>query len=555
MHRLASARFPLNFQREMGTRVPATARDAVAIVALAAVYVAAARLGLMMDAVAGFATLVWPPTGIALAALLLLGPRLWPGVFVGALVANLWNGAPLLVALGIAAGNTLEAVVGTHALRRVSGFRPTLDRVRDALALILLAGLASTLISASVGVLSLHQGGIVPPERVRETWRAWWTGDVLGDLVVAPLLLVWASDGRPDLWKKRPLEGLALFALMVLVVVAVFGTTSASDATRIGRPYLLFPPLIWAALRFGQHGVVTATSVTAAMAILETALGNGPFARVTLNESLLGLQTFMGVAAGTTLLLGASIAERRRAEERLRRAHATVAEANRAKSEFLAVMSHELRTPLNAITGYVELLLTTAGERLDDAQRSYLTRIRTNEQHLLRMIEDVLSFAKIEAGKLTLATERVLVADTLGELEAMVEPDLRRKRIAYRCDPCDPALAAEANPERLRQVLLNLVANAIKFTPEGGAVRVAAEQVDGRVRILVSDTGIGIAANQLERVFEPFFQVDRGTKRSYPGIGLGLAIARDLARAMGGDVRMESELGKGTTALVELRTA
>ena len=528
--------------------------SAGAVFALAAVYLAAARLGLMMDAVAGFATLVWPATGIALAALLLFGFRLWPGIFIGAAVANAWTGAPLGVALAIAAGNTLEALVGAWALRRVPGFRTSLDRVRDVLALIVLAALASTAISAAFGVASLYLGGLVAGSQAGAAWRAWYVGDAIGDLVVAPLLLVGATAS----WVIHPRRRLELAALVIAVVatnVIVFGSSSADEVARVSRAYLVFPPLIWAALRFGHRGAVTTTFVTAAIAIWGTALGNGPFARSVLNESLFGLQLFMAVVAATFLVLGASVAERRRAVESLSRAHASVAEANRVKSEFLAVMSHELRTPLNAIAGYAELLLTELGESLGEAQRRYLERIRSNQQHLLVMIEDVLSFAKLEAGRLSLTTERVNVRDALLELEGLIEPELRRKEIAFTCEPCDAGLSVRGNHERLRQILLNLVSNAVKFTPNGGRVTLAASRAGDRVRMSVSDSGIGIPDEQLERVFEPFFQVDQGTKRSYAGIGLGLAIARDLARAMDGDVRIESQLGKGSTASVELPAA
>ena len=327
-----------------------------AVVALAALYLVAARLGLTLDAVSGFATLVWPATGIALAALTSFGYRLWPGVFLGAFIANVLTGAPPIVALGMAAGNTLEAVVGTYLLRRVAGFRTSLDGVRDALALIVLAAGVSTMLSATLGVASLYLGGILPLAQAGLTWRAWWLGDLIGALVVAPVLLAWIAAPRIRLSRRRQVEAAALVVSVVVVAALIFGGTTANDATTFAQAYLVFPGLIWAALRFGQRGAGVMTLVTSIIAVWGTAAGHGPFARPVLHESLFALQTFMGVAAATSLLLGASIAERRRAEKRLRHAHATVTEANRAKSEFLAVMSHELRTPLNAISGYVDLI-------------------------------------------------------------------------------------------------------------------------------------------------------------------------------------------------------
>jgi signal transduction histidine kinase len=529
-------------------------RYLAAVLGLAGVYLAAARLGLTMDAVAGFATLVWPATGIALAALLRFGYRLWPGVFIGAVVANLLTGAPPLVALGIGVGNTLEAIVGTYALRRIPGFRPSLDRLRDVLGLIVLAAGLSTMVSATIGVASLYLGGIVSPAQAGEAWRAWWLGDLIADLVVAPLLLVWTTPAvRTDPPRLR--EAALLVASVLVVNLVIFGGSSVSDAATLGQAYLVFPPLIWAALRFGQHGAVSMTFLTSLVAVWGTVFGHGPFAQPVLHESLFALQAFMAVTAATFLVLGASISERHEAEERLRRAHQTVTEANRAKSEFLAVMSHELRTPLNAISGYVDLMSMESPDPVTETQRTYLSRIQNNQRHLLAMIEDVLSFARVEAGRVSLSIQTVPVCEMLDSLESLVEPELQRKELSFTRDPCDPSLAVRADPEKLRQILLNLLANAIKFTPAGGRVGVGATRDRGRIRMRISDSGIGIASDQLERVFEPFFQVDRGMTRSYSGIGLGLAIARDFARAMGGTVRLESQPGQGTIAWLELPAA
>ena len=534
------------------TQAATRSRYVFAIAILAGVYVVAARAGLMMDAVGGFATLVWPPSGLALAALLLFGRRLWPGILIGAFAANLLNGAPILVALGISAGNTLEAVLAVYALRRIPDFEPSLERLVDVIGLIVFAAVLSTMVAATIGVTSLYLGGIISLPQAAETWRAWWLGDLIGDLLVAPVLLVWATPPRRRGSPRRLLEASALGVSVIAASILVFGAPPGRGTGMFAQAYMFFPLLIWAALRFGQRGAVSTAFIVSVIAVAGTTMGHGPFVRPVLHESLFALQTFMGVAAATFLVMGAIMSERRRAENEMRLAHRRAAEANAAKAEFLAVMSHELRTPLNAISGYVDLMALGVDGPLTDKQRTSLARIQLNERHLLSLIDDVLSFAKIEAGRLKVDIETVLVHDVLASLEALIRPELLRKELSFSSESCDDALSVRADPEKLRQVLLNFLANAIKFTAPGGRIRVGADDRGEFVRIWVSDSGIGIPSDQISLIFEPFFQVEQGPTRRYAGIGLGLAIARDLSRAMDGEVRLESTVGAGTTVSVAL---
>ena len=278
-----------------------------------------ARLGLQLDPVGRFATFVWPPTGLSLAALLLFGRNLWPGIFIGAAVINLWTGAPPLVAAGIALGNTLEAVLGEYVLRHIPGFRLSLDRLVDTLALIGVA-LTSTLMSATIGVASLYAGGLIAGAHFGETWSAWWQGDVLGDLVVAPFLLTWASARWYKASARRAAEAAALAAVLVGASLVLLGGDSAgtSALSAFRQPTTLLPVLIWAALRFGTQGASAATLVVSTVAVWTTALGQGPFIRVELHQSLAVLQAFMSVVAVTCLVLAAITGERLRVERERR---------------------------------------------------------------------------------------------------------------------------------------------------------------------------------------------------------------------------------------------
>ncbi|MFL5616714.1 MAG: ATP-binding protein [Gemmatimonadaceae bacterium] len=226
--------------------------------------------------------------------------------------------------------------------------------------------------------------------------------------------------------------------------------------------------------------------------------------------------------------------------------------ANEAKSQFLAAMSHELRTPLNAIAGYAQLLSMGIRGPISSEQRTDLARIEQSQRHLLGLINDILEFARIEAGRVEYHVAPVPVIHLLSELEDFVRPQLRDRELEFECDQPPDSVVVRADPDKARQILLNLLSNAVKFTPAKGRIDVRCEQVDGRVFIRVHDTGVGIAADRLGSIFEPFVQAHRTLTASTGGVGLGLAISRDLARAMGGDLLVESQVGHGSTFTLDL---
>jgi len=229
--------------------------------------------------------------------------------------------------------------------------------------------------------------------------------------------------------------------------------------------------------------------------------------------------------------------------------------ANRAKSDFLAVMSHELRTPLNAIGGYVQLIELGVHGPVTEPQREALSRITRGQQRLLTLINDVLNFAKLDAGQVHYERTDVSLDDALSGLEAVIAPQMQAKGLHYVYMPCNPPLTAVADHDKVQQVVLNLLSNAIKFTAEGGRITVECDGSDAEVRVHVRDTGIGISPERVRTVFEPFVQVDRTLNRPHDGVGLGLAISRDLARGMGGDLTVESAVGEGSTFTLTLPRA
>ena len=248
------------------------------------------------------------------------------------------------------------------------------------------------------------------------------------------------------------------------------------------------------------------------------------------------------------------------ANEQLQEASTAAAEArdaavdaNRAKSDFLAVMSHELRTPLNAIGGYTEILQLGIYGELTQQQRDALQRIERSQHTLLSLINDVLNFAKLESGEVRYAISDVPLATMLSTIDDFIAPQLRDRKLTYSVAPCDPGITVKADAEKLQQILINLLSNAVKYTPEGGSIDVRCDVTNETVSVHVRDTGIGIAPDRFDRIFDPFIQVGRALNRPHDGVGLGLSISRDLADGMRGSLAVQSVLGEGSTFTLTLQ--
>jgi signal transduction histidine kinase len=513
---------------------------------MALAYAVVARLGLAMDAVGGLATLVWPPTGLALAGLLIFGVRDWPGVAAGALIANLWVGAPPVVAVGIALGNTLEAVVGAALLQRMRGFRRQLDELRSVVALVGLAALVSTLVSASTGTLSMVLGHVVTPAHAAQTWQAWWIGDVIGDLVVAPLILTFTAPDEMGRAGRRG-EMLLLGALLMTVLALVFGSASSAHLGAFRAPHLLMPLLIWAAVRFGPRGAALATFLASGGAIWGTALGRGSFVRGTLHASLLELQTFMAVVAITFLVLAAVTVERRGSLLRERQARAEAERAVEVREEFLAVVSHELRTPLTPLELQLEAVLRAVSPT-DDALRARVERAKRQSSRLVHLVEGLLDASRLAAGRLRLDVSEfdchALALEVLDQ--AREEATRAGSSLSLKVEG---TTLGSWDRQRLGQALANLIANAIKYG-RGGPIALELDGGADGLRIVCIDQGIGIDPSALETIFRRFERA--APSRNDGGLGLGLYVAREIARAHGGDIGVRSEPGRGSTFTLSL---
>ncbi|MDO8495252.1 MAG: MASE1 domain-containing protein [bacterium] len=356
---------------------------------LAAVYFLTAKFGLTFEPVSGFATLVWPATGIAMAALILSGYKLWPGIFVGAFLANYQADAPLLVAAGIGLGNALEALAAYYLLNRFLKFRSNMERLKDVYGFILLATVLATTLSPTIGIISLLIGNVIDTAAIPSTWWTWWAGDILGALIFAPLLLTWLTtktEPNAELSVSRRIEILILVITVVFTGFMIFGDFSIPIFyTRSPEiPYQALLPMIWAALRFGPRGTSLTVLGLAIIAIWGTTLGFGPFSGRMLNQDLLYLQMFLGVGAVTSLLITGSIAENKNTQESVKDIARQLNDAQ--------LMAHignwewDINTNIVKWSDELYRVFGITPQEFEGTLEAYLTRVHPEEQKIIKDI-------------------------------------------------------------------------------------------------------------------------------------------------------------------------
>jgi signal transduction histidine kinase/CheY-like chemotaxis protein len=542
-------------------------RYAIELLGIGLAYFVFAKIGLALASINPSATPIWPPTGLALAAVMLWGYRVCPAIFAAAWLANATTAGSIYTSSAIALGNTLESVVGAYLISRWSGGLRTFDTPGGVARFALICLAAAAPLSATIGVGSLSLAGYAGDD-LASTWITWWLGDLAGALVITPVLVLWIlsrpwtspGEGRLETW-------LILAAAMAVGVIA-FSPLIEQTVHRDPLGFLAIVPLMWAALRRGQRDTATVALLLSCFAVWGTMADGGPFARGTLNDSLLLLLMFMISTSVPTLALSADVAARKATERRLRAAHeeldqivhdrtAALEETRQAlhqaqKMEALGRLTGGIAHDFNNILTVVTNSLETVRASLtgDAKNRTRLDRALQAARNGGALIHQMLVFARRHPLQLEPMDVNEVIKSTLKMLSRS-----RPEGVDVRADLAADLRPATADATQLQAAILNLAVNACDAMPAGGTLTVRTANFPpgaelpanlpplDYVCVAVSDTGIGMTPEVLARAFEPFFT----TKDIGKGTGLGLSMVYSAMQQMGGAVAIESNPGSGTT--------
>jgi signal transduction histidine kinase/CheY-like chemotaxis protein len=525
-----------------------------AIGALALIYLVAGKLALGLAFVNASASPVWPPAGIALAALLVLGYRVWPGIFIGAFLVNFWTTLNILTSLGIAGGNTLETICGAWLVNRFAGGMQVFDRPQNVFKFAL-AALVSTTVAPTFGVNSLAIGAFAQWSNYWPIWLTWWLGDFSGALVLTPLLVLWSVPATQRKWnRKQAVEVSVLLLLLVSMGEVVFGGWFPISAGNYPISFICGPIVIWTAFRFTPRETATGIFVLSALAIWGTLRGFGPFILQTENQSLLMLQSWTAALTITAMAIAAAIAERNRAQAAIEQQKDAVEAANRTKDNFLAMLSHELRTPLTPVLAALDALEINGTQSSES--KSSLSMIRRNVELESQLIDDLLDLTRIAKDKLQLRFGPLDAHEVINNVVEICRSEAQARNLKIHLNLRGGAHHISGDAAKFQQIVWNLLKNAIKFTADNGEITISSSNPEPLLlAIAVHDTGIGIEPEIMNRIFDPFEQGEHAFQRRYGGLGLGLAISKSLVQAHGGTLIARSEgRDRGSTFIVTMKT-
>ena len=525
-----------------------------AIGALTLIYIVAGKLALKLAFVNASASPVWPPAGIALAALLVLGYRVWPAIFIGAFAVNFWTTLNILSSIGIACGNTLEAMCGAWLVNQFANGIRAFDRPQDVFKFGL-AALVSTMVSPTIGVSSLAITGFAQWSHFSTIWSTWWLGDASGDLIITPLLVLWSVPVTQRKWnEKEVLEVSVLLLLLIVLGQIVFGGWLPISARNYPFSFICGPIVIWTAFRFTPRETATGIFILSSIAVWGTLNGFGPFVLRTENQSLLMLQAWTAALTITAMAIAAAIAERNRAQSAIEQQKDEVEAANRTKDNFLAMLSHELRTPLTPVMAAIDTL-EADGPRSLEAKNS-IAMIRRNVELESQLIDDLLDLTRIAKDKLQLRFGPLDSHEIINNVVEICRPEATARDLKVHVNLRAGAHFVSGDAAKFQQIIWNLLKNAIKFTADNGEITISTTNPESQLlAISVHDNGIGIEPEIMNRIFDPFEQGERAFERRYGGLGLGLAISKSLAQAHGGTLVARSDgRGRGSTFILTIKT-
>lgn len=510
-----------------------------AIGAAGLIYFLAGKLSLHLAFVHASASPVWPPAAVAIATLMLLGYRAWPAIFIAAFLVNATTAGNVWTSLGIASGNTLEAVCGAWMINRYARGTAAFDRYQDVFRFAL-ALLFSTVVSPAIGVTCLALGGFAPWANYAPIWLTWWLGDFAGAVIFTPVIVLWIANPRRHLNPSRDREVAALLAILVLLSWLVFGGWLPLSQFNYPVAFILGPIIVWTAFRLSQREAASGIFLLSLIAMWGTLRGFGPFAGAEPNESLLILQTFNILTTITALALAAGMAERRRAEAAIEQQKLAVEAANRTKDNFLAMLSHELRTPLTPVIAALDGL--RSGDLNGDESKSAIDMIRRNVELESQLIDDLLDLTRIARDKLQLNFVQMDAHEAISNVIEICRTEATTGKLRLHVNLRAGAHFISADPAKFQQIIWNLLKNAIKFTREGGEIAISTTNPTSQMLdVSIRDSGIGMEPNVIKRIFDPFEQGDRSFQTRFGGLGLGLAISKSLAQAHGGTLVARSK--------------